>query len=103
MLGPSLIRISGGDFTPDRTRAASSSRSQVAARAASATARVACGRPSMRVRWRSPLSVAIVTHFVLGRSRAGRERLLSPTRFPSLRAWVQWSSVRSVTSAVCPA
>jgi hypothetical protein len=43
---------------------ASSSRSQVAARAVSAAARVACGTPSVRVRWRPPLSVAIVTHFV---------------------------------------
>jgi hypothetical protein len=50
---------------------ASSSRSQVAARAASAAARVACGRPSVRVRWRPPLSVAIVTQFVT-RSLASR-------------------------------
>jgi hypothetical protein len=49
---------------------ASSSRSQVAARAASAAARVACGRSSVRVRWRPPLSVAIVTQFVT-RSLAG--------------------------------
>ena len=43
---------------------ASSSRSQVAPRAASVAACLACGRPSVRVRWCPPLSVAIVTHFV---------------------------------------
>jgi hypothetical protein len=44
--------------------AASSSRSQVQMSAASAAACLACGRPSVDVRWRPPLSVAIVTHFV---------------------------------------
>ena len=53
-----LVGVAG--FEP----AASSSRSQVAVRAASAVARVACGRPSVGVRWRPPLSVAIVTQFV---------------------------------------
>jgi hypothetical protein len=43
---------------------ASSSRSQVAMRTISPAARVACGGPSVRVRWRPPLSVAIVTHLV---------------------------------------
>ena len=50
---------------------ASSSRSQVAARATSAAARVACCRLSVRIRWRPTLSVAIVTHFVT-RSLASR-------------------------------
>jgi hypothetical protein len=40
---------------------ASSSRNQVAARAASAAAYVACGRPYARVRWHQPRSVAIAT------------------------------------------
>jgi hypothetical protein len=44
--------------------AASSSRSQVASLSASAAARLAWDRPSVDVRWRPPLSVAIVTHFV---------------------------------------
>jgi hypothetical protein len=55
--------------------AASSSRSQVASLSASAAARLAWDRPSVDVRWRPPLSVAIVTHFVtrwlLGRPRPG--------------------------------
>jgi hypothetical protein len=50
---------------------ASSSRSQVPPQSASAAACVACGRPSVRVRWCPPLSVAIVTHFVT-RSLASR-------------------------------
>ena len=44
--------------------AASSSRSQVQTRTASAAASLAWDRPSVGVRWRPPLSVAIVTHFV---------------------------------------
>lgn len=52
---------------------ASSSRSQVAARSASTAAHVACGRPSVCVRWRPPLSVAIVIHFVT-QSLAGAGR-----------------------------
>lgn len=43
--------------------AAASSRRQVAAWAASTAARVTCGRPSVRVRWRPPLPVAIVAQF----------------------------------------
>ena len=42
----------------------SSSRSQVQTRTASAAASLACDRSSVGVRWRPPLSVAIVTHFV---------------------------------------
>ena len=53
-----LVGVAG--FEP----AASSSRSQVEARTASAEARVACGGPSVDARWRPPLAVAIVTHFV---------------------------------------
>ncbi len=41
--------------------AASSSRSQVQTRTASAAARLAWDRPSVGVRWRPPLAVAIVT------------------------------------------
>jgi hypothetical protein len=51
---------------------ASSSRSQVQTRTASAAARLAWDRPSVDVRWRPPLSVAIVTHLVTqspGRTR----------------------------------
>jgi len=48
-----------------------SSRSQVAARAASAVACLTCERPSVSVRWRPPLAVAILTHFVT-RSLASR-------------------------------
>src|SRR5690348_747408 len=53
-----LVGVAG--FEP----AASSSRSQVQACATSGLGRVACDRPSVGVRWRSPLAVAIVTHFV---------------------------------------
>jgi len=52
------------DKSPAALALASSSRSQVAAWATSAAARVACGRPSVRVHWRPPSSVAIVTHLV---------------------------------------
>ena len=51
--------------------AASSSRSQVQVRAASVAAHLACDRLSVDVRWRPPLSVAIVTQFVT-RSLASR-------------------------------
>jgi hypothetical protein len=44
--------------------AASLSRSQVPAQTASAAARLAWDTPSVDVRWRPPLAVAIVTHFV---------------------------------------
>jgi hypothetical protein len=44
--------------------AASSSRSQVPVRPTSAVACLTCDRSSVCVRWRPPLSVAIVTHFV---------------------------------------
>jgi hypothetical protein len=47
-----------------RLASASSSRSQVAARATSAATRVAWNRPSVLVDWRPLLSVAIVSHFV---------------------------------------
>jgi hypothetical protein len=43
---------------------ASSSRSQVTARAASAAACLTWERPSVDVRWRPPLAAAIVTHLV---------------------------------------
>ncbi len=43
---------------------ASSSRSQLAVRAASAAACLTWERPSFSVRWRPPLLVAIVTHLV---------------------------------------
>jgi hypothetical protein len=43
---------------------ASSSRSQIAVRAACTAARLASGRPPVSVHWRPPLSVAIVTHLV---------------------------------------
>jgi hypothetical protein len=43
---------------------APSSRSQVQTRTASAAVSLAWDRPSVGVRWRPPLSVAIVTHFV---------------------------------------
>jgi hypothetical protein len=43
---------------------ASSSRSQVLAATTSAAVCLAWDRPSMDVRWRPPLAVAIVTHFV---------------------------------------
>ncbi len=43
---------------------ASSSRSQVGVQAASAAACLTCERPSVSVRWRPPLAVAIVTHLV---------------------------------------
>jgi hypothetical protein len=67
-MNPELVGVAG--FEP----AASSSRSQVAARATSAAARVACGRPSMRVRWRPPLLVAIVIRFVTRSPRVGIAR-----------------------------
>ena len=50
-----------------------------------------------RCRWRLSLTSS------LGRSRSGRERLLSPTRFPSLRDWVRGTSRGYVTSVACPA
>jgi len=68
-----LVGVAG--FEP----AASSSRSQVAERATSAAARVPCSRPSMCVRWRPQLSVAIVTHFVT-RSPASRSRAITVPR-----------------------
>ena len=43
---------------------ASSSRSQVQTRTASAAASLAWERPSLGVRWRPPLTVAIVIHVV---------------------------------------
>jgi len=43
---------------------ASSSRSQVQTRTASAAARLTWDRPSVSAPWRPPLSVAIVTHLV---------------------------------------
>jgi hypothetical protein len=49
-----------------------------------------------RRRWRLSLTSS------LGRSRAGRERLLSPTRFPSLRGWVQRRSRASATCVARP-
>jgi len=55
---------------------ASSSRSQVQARTASAAACLAWDRPSVGVRQRPPLPVAIVT-LSLSCQRVGRERLLS--------------------------
>lgn len=56
---------------------ASSPRSQVLTGTASAAAHLAWERPSADVRWRPPLSVAIVTHLVT-RSLGSlcRERLL---------------------------
>jgi len=51
--------------------AASSSRSQVQTRTASTAASLAWDRPSVGVRWRPPLAVAVVTHFVT-RPFAGR-------------------------------
>ena len=71
-LAVSVVGVAG--FEP----AASSSRSQVAARATSAATRVACGRLSVGVRWRPPLAVAIVTHFVT-QSWCVRGRLLAWT------------------------
>jgi hypothetical protein len=53
-----LVGVAG--FEP----AASSSRTQVPAGAASAAACAACDGPSVDVRCRPPLAVAIVTHFV---------------------------------------
>ena len=53
-----LVGVAG--FEP----AASSSRSQVQVPTPSAAACLAWDRSSMGVRWRPPLSVAIVTHFV---------------------------------------
>ena len=53
-----LVGVAG--FEP----AASSSRSQVQTRSASAAARLAWDRPSVGVRWRPLQSMAIVTHFV---------------------------------------
>jgi len=44
--------------------AASSSRSQVAVRAACAAACLTWERPSVSVYWRPPLAVAVVTHLV---------------------------------------
>jgi hypothetical protein len=43
---------------------ASSSRSQVRARTASAAVRLTCERPSVGVHWRPPLAMVIVTHLV---------------------------------------
>ena len=63
-----LVGVAG--FEP----AASSSRSQVQTRSASAAARLAWDRSSVGVRWRPPLSVAIVTHFV---TRPVREPVVS--------------------------
>ena len=49
-----------------------------------------------RCRWRLSLTSSF------GRSRAGRERLLPPTRFPSLRASVRWrSEVRDLGRLSC--
>jgi len=69
-------------FSSCNDSVASSSRSQVAARTASAAAHLAWDRPSVDVRWRPLLAVAIVTHFVtqsfsrrgrpLGRARSAR-------------------------------
>src|SRR6266699_1279381 len=62
--------------TPALLALASSSRSQVPARSASAAVVLTWNRTSVSVRWRPPLSVAIVTHFVtrslvLARTRHG--------------------------------
>jgi hypothetical protein len=54
---------------------ASSSRSQVAARLTSAAAFVTCDRPSVGVRWRPRLAVAIVTHFATQSSVRARRML----------------------------
>src|SRR5262249_11458500 len=45
----------------------------------STAARLSWDRPSVSVRWRPPLSVAIVTHLVTRPLAAGRERLLPHT------------------------
>ena len=58
----SSVRLPPEQFSP--LALASSSRSQVPTRTANAVARAACGGPSVRVRWRPPLAVAIVTHLV---------------------------------------
>jgi len=60
---------------------ASSSRSQVQAGATSGLACVACDRPSVGVRWRHRCPWQLSLTLSLGRSRAGRERLLSPHAF----------------------
>jgi hypothetical protein len=60
-----LVGVAG--FEP----AASSSRSQVASRAASTAACLTWERPSIDVRWRSPLTMAIVTHLVTRLGQAG--------------------------------
>jgi hypothetical protein len=64
MTASAVRELAGYHGQISAVQAASSSRSQVAARAASAAARVAWERPSVDVRWRPPLAVAIVTHFV---------------------------------------
>jgi hypothetical protein len=65
---------------------ASSSRSQVQTRTASAAVRLAWDRPSVGVRWRPPLAVVIVTHLVT-RPLASRcsERLFRRSSRASLR------------------
>jgi hypothetical protein len=61
-VGPRLVRRPP---TPDSQLAsASSSRTQVPVRTTSAVAGVACDGPCVDVRWRPPLAVAVVTHFV---------------------------------------
>ena len=62
----------------DNPDEASSSRSQVQTRTASAAASLAWDRPSVGVRWRPPSAVAIVTHFVTQPSCV-RGRLLAWT------------------------
>jgi hypothetical protein len=74
-----LVGVAG--FEP----AASSSRSQVQTRTASTAAFLAWDGPSVGVRWRPPLSVAIVTHFVIRPFASGRERLLPHTLSKSAR------------------
>jgi hypothetical protein len=77
---------------------ASSSRSQVQTRAASAEASLTWDGPSVGVRWHPPLSVAIVTHFVTC------EPVVSgccPTRFPCLRAACHYSVRDAHADLVC--
>ena len=86
---------------------ASSSRSQVQTRTASAAARLAWDRPSVGVRWRPPLAVAIVTHLVtqsflraqtacwLGTLGLRMTRRLTPSGLRCLRsAWAFQRRVR---------
>jgi len=81
--------------------AASSSGSQVAARAASAAARMAWGTPSVHVRWRPPLSVAIVTQFVT-RSLASRWWSTAVPHTLSASARLSPAKVNTVRDLGCP-